>query len=133
MNEKLRKALVEDYEARAKSLEGDDLSDTEKQMRASVQAPLEALKEIEEIPEAPPAPAELTSQVQLRSYFGAIALGNRIEGAALELNQELGLNDNSEVPLAALMDTEPEKRAATSIRRLLVSWVAYFVVGQRSS
>jgi len=81
-----------------------------KRMREADKALLQALKE-----PAKPAPKELTGRIELRNYLTAYSNGNRLRGAEAELNKELSLSDDTQVPWEALLPLEERTDAATNI------------------
>lgn len=56
----------------------------------------------------------MTDRVELRSYFDAYGNGMKLTGAARELNQEMKLDDTTQVPFEALLPRTMEERADTN-------------------
>lgn len=54
-------------------------------------------------------PTDLTDRVELRNYLGSYTQQRSVEGAEAELNQELGLNTDNQVPIHALMEREQDR------------------------
>lgn len=110
MNEALRAALLAQTEARqALNALADDADEAERRaaidaLTAADQTVAEALAEPE-----PQAPAELRDRVSLGRYLVGIAAQSTLDGAELELRQELQLSDEA-IPLECLLPT-PEERA----------------------
>lgn len=72
-------------------------------------------KLLKETEDAIEVPTELSTEVELRSYLQSYMRGHRVDGAQAELNKELGLDDETMVPLAAFLP-EVEQRADVPTR-----------------
>ena len=113
MNESVRKALKAQTEARAElNALPEDASEEvrQKAIKKLEEADQALLAAIEE--PAPEPPEELRHRIELRRYLGAYAEGRGLDGAEAELNQELQLNTDTMVPLAALDPGEREEDRA---------------------
>lgn len=113
MDDKLRTALIADYETRLKAQGSvDDLDDTDLELRSKWTETLDVLRSLETPPPAPASPPELRSRVEFRDIFAHIGRGETPKGAWGELVSELNLDsdrDGFELPLDLL--APPETRS----------------------
>ena len=113
MNKEIADKLHQALELR-QSLNKDmaqDMSESEKRLYEDVIAAekslLDSLKRINQEVEVP---AENVQRIELRNYLQSYANGKPVVGAEAEMNQGLGLNDMTQIPLEALLDLEVEER-----------------------
>ena len=123
MNEQIRQAMLREQQTRS-ALAAGDQSDAEayadlvEAHSAAQTALIEALENYNQEPQ----PSELLDRIQLRHYLGRYSMQRSLEGAEAEYNQEVGLNTDSEIPLAALLDREQDRQdAATTASGVNVS------------
>lgn len=110
MNEQIRQAMLHEQQTRA-ALAGGDQSDAEayaQLVTAHDEAQRGLIDALENYQETP-APSELTDRVELRNYLGSYTQQRSVEGAEAELNQELGLNTDNQVPIHALLEREQDR------------------------
>lgn len=112
MNEALKTQWIKMLELRQSASNGSDLSDDQRRVMHEERQLLDTLKQMES---PRPAPASLQKRIEFRNYLAAYANGTRIDGAEREMNQELRLNDNNQVPLEALLPIEDRVDTATNV------------------
>lgn len=114
MNEELRLAMEAELNARSaynalpEDATEDAVTAAEAALREASDALGEALKKAKE-PERPALHRDLAEGLELREYMSCYAEGRRLEGRSAEVNQELGLNDMTQIPMEALLPPEEER------------------------
>ena len=87
------------------------LDSAETEFRAACDASLSETREVD-----PSSPLDaISSRVELRNYFHAYSRGTSVEGAEAELNAELKMNGDTQIPLHALIPRQTENRADVSV------------------
>lgn len=108
-SEKTRRALLEneilrDQASLAISEAGDDesaITEAEEAFRAAQQAVIDSRQELLELGDPP---RELLRETSIADYFQAAVNDKDLEGAARELNQEMGIGGRWDIPVGLLLE-----------------------------
>ena len=119
MKTELRLAMIDQLETRNRLIQADGDDEGGKAMLESNQKLIEQLKAYED---APDPPKDLTQRVELRNYLTAYSQGVPVRGAEAELNQGMGLDSMTQVPLQALAPKPLEQRTDDPTNLTIADW-----------
>ena len=116
MNKEVADQMIKALELRQALNNSVKLTDEEqRQYNEVMEAEKTLIASLKQIQAQPEVPLDNIQRIELRNYLHAYGEGNKVTGAEAEMNQGLGLNDMSQIPLEALLDLEERTDDPTNL------------------